>query len=246
VLNLSILVPAKTELTIPVSCVERGRWSYARQADFTASPQTMFARARAGKSDQVSRSLRESATRAADQSAVWRAIEEKMAMLRTPSATRAMSHSYEHARPILDDMAEAFPLAHNQRGAVFAIDGRIIGLELFDRASTYSMLVSKIVRSYGLDAVETTGANAAAATLEEASRFLWKLASSTVERYDALGLGSDWRLRSDELTGGALVTEDTCVHLAAFIQPKDGRAYDDVGRASEVRRRRDGGRTHVA
>ena len=59
VLNLSILAPANESITIPVSCVEAGSWSY-RSRKFSSSPRTMYAKARAAKSGQVSRSLSES------------------------------------------------------------------------------------------------------------------------------------------------------------------------------------------
>ena len=42
VLNLSILVPPHSESTIPVSCVESGRWS-RRSAHFGSAPRAHYA-----------------------------------------------------------------------------------------------------------------------------------------------------------------------------------------------------------
>ena len=48
VLNLSILVPAKTELVIPVACVEAGRWA-RRRSDFDVSEDIAFSELRQKK-----------------------------------------------------------------------------------------------------------------------------------------------------------------------------------------------------
>ena len=41
-----------------------------------------------------------------------------------------------------------------QVGAVFAIRGQIAGLDVFDSPRTWASLMPKLVRSYGLDALE--------------------------------------------------------------------------------------------
>src|SRR4051812_18959559 len=41
--DVTILVPSRTSLRIPVSCVEHGRWDHGRHADaFSAAPQTAY------------------------------------------------------------------------------------------------------------------------------------------------------------------------------------------------------------
>ena len=42
VLNLTVLIPAKSDVVIPVSCVEGGRWSYRSRA-FKTSPDAHYA-----------------------------------------------------------------------------------------------------------------------------------------------------------------------------------------------------------
>ena len=46
ILNLTLLVPAKTSLEIPVSCVEQGRWSH-RSREFASAERTFFSKGRA-------------------------------------------------------------------------------------------------------------------------------------------------------------------------------------------------------
>ncbi|MCB1843890.1 MAG: hypothetical protein KDI09_13080, partial [Halioglobus sp.] len=77
ILNLSLLVPARTSLHIPVSCVEQGRWS-RRTRDFSSSDRTLFSKGRARKAARVSENLRTSGARDSDQSEVWDDIALKM------------------------------------------------------------------------------------------------------------------------------------------------------------------------
>ena len=56
VLNLSILVPPGSSITIPVSCVEHGRWS-RRSARFASSPRANYPEGGAARMRQVTNSL---------------------------------------------------------------------------------------------------------------------------------------------------------------------------------------------
>jgi hypothetical protein len=64
VVNLTLLVPAHTVLTIPVSCVEAGRWHHVAP-EFASSGRAHFREGRAHKQAQVSMSLEVMAPRAA-------------------------------------------------------------------------------------------------------------------------------------------------------------------------------------
>src|SRR3989454_6475659 len=57
VLNTTVLVGAHSTVTIPVSCVEAGRWAY-RTARFAAGGTSLYASLRADKAAQVTDSLR--------------------------------------------------------------------------------------------------------------------------------------------------------------------------------------------
>ena len=56
IVNLTILVPGKTKVVIPVSCVEAGRWA-SMSDEFASTEQVMYARARKGKFAGVSASI---------------------------------------------------------------------------------------------------------------------------------------------------------------------------------------------
>ena len=65
IVNTDVLVPATAKITIPVSCVEAGRWSYSRHG-FHAGKMA-YRSARAAKCVQVHRSLQEDQGHRSDQ-----------------------------------------------------------------------------------------------------------------------------------------------------------------------------------
>ena len=56
-LNSSILVPAESEIKIPVSCTEQGRWNYSGDKHFESSGHVLESKTRARKMKSVSKTL---------------------------------------------------------------------------------------------------------------------------------------------------------------------------------------------
>jgi hypothetical protein len=213
VLNLSILVVGGKRLTIPVSCVEQGRWAY-RSPEFAAAKRTLFARARARKTQSVSHALRTHGERRANQSQVWADVAAKADGLCVWSASLAMSDIYVDRAAELDTYVHAFHSRPAQRGAVVAIGGNVVGVELFDSAAAFS----QYLEAYALDAIEREADELPAAASERDARaFLDLLWATHAERFKALGEGEDIRLTGQGIVGGALAAGGRLVHLAAFV-----------------------------
>ena len=138
---------------VPVSCVEQGRWHY-RSRHFESGGDPLFARARARKTRSVSASLRSHGSRYSNQAEIWSDISAKAACLRVESDTDSMADIYEQRAAQLEAYATAFAPQPGQAGALFAIEGRIAGLELFDAPATFASFLPRLVRSYALDAIE--------------------------------------------------------------------------------------------
>jgi ARG and Rhodanese-Phosphatase-superfamily-associated Protein domain len=216
ILNLTILAPAHTELKIPVSCVERGRWSY-RSGAFAAAPRAQFAAARAKKTAFVSSSLRETGRRVSDQQQVWQDIDGILCDLAVDSPTSAMSDVYESYSNDLDESVRALSPVEGQAGAVFAINGEMIGLDLFDHASTFRKLLPKLVRSYALEALTRREDGKSEAPEETAVHgFVNSVLEAKAERFAAIGEGEDVRIQESGLSAAALVARGRLIHICGF------------------------------
>jgi hypothetical protein len=228
ILNLTLLVPAKTSLEIPVSCVEQGRWSH-RSREFASAERTFFSKGRARKAARVSENLREGGYRDSNQSEVWEDISDKMHSMDVASSTDAIADAYEHFSVSVDEYVKAFHTSETQIGACFAINGKIRGVELFDVSGTCGKLMPKLIRSYALDAIEEQQ-EAAITGSQGIKDFLQAVAAAPTDSFEALGEGEDLRIHSDSIAGGALAARDRVVHLCAFSQESEAGTLDRTGR----------------
>jgi len=223
VVNLTILVPAHAELTIPVSCVESGRWR-ARSRAFSAAPRTQYAAGRMKRMSQVTASMLMSGDRRSDQSEVWADIAEKSARMSAPSPTGAMEEIFSRHSDFTERAVETLVPVERQCGALFLIDGRVVGFDLFDRAITLRRLLPKLVRSVALDAMDAEisvkrgdkSRPKPDLLLKVAEHFLERTSAAALHTAPALGMGRDLRLSSPEISGAALDVDDAVVHLSAF------------------------------
>lgn len=226
VLNLSILVAAGKKVVIPVSCVEAGRWQY-RGRHFTASRHKLYAAARAKKMAQVSESLRSARSRRSDQGAIWDDISEKMARMKAESSTASMEDIYVQREDDMESYVNAFAARPGQAGAVFAINGEVVGAELFDSPATFAKYFGKLLWSYAMDAVDVDEAKPVAPVEDAVRSFLSEMIAAAAQRFAAVGEGQDLRLTGERLAGGALVAGERVVHLAAFrVEPEARDRFD--------------------
>jgi hypothetical protein len=213
--NLTVLAPGKRTIPLPVSCVERGRWSY-RGREFTESPDVMYREARARKARAVSLNLNASGSRASDQGAVWSDIDVLSAKLACISPTAAMRDLSQSRHAAIDEYVGGIEVGDAQVGAIFAINGIAAGVELFDCSATLGTYMPKILRSYALDAIANQTSQTGTLTSDEARGFLECVLQHEAKSFPSIGLGEDLRLDSPNISGGALVFEGQVIHLAAF------------------------------
>jgi len=235
ILNLTILAPAHGEIEIPVSCVEQGRWRFD-SSHFEASNRSMFSELRAAKVAQVSMCLDVGRGAESDQHAIWQGLHEKAQRMGSDSPSGAMGGIYRRREADVDDYLRLARLVPGQVGAVFAINGRVVGLELFDADSTFGKYAQKVTSGYALDAIDHYTRLFPAARPEDASAFVERVVGSREQRFDGVGLGTDIRLDAPQLAGAALAVSDRLVHLCAF-DLNNGDRRETRGRRDHAFRR---------
>lgn len=234
--NLTLLVPAERTTIIPVSCVEAGRWSYSRP-DFAVTERVQYSRGRAARLRGVQESMRTSGTRVSDQGAVWDDLSDKAARMEAHSPTEAMSAIYERHEATLDDYVDKLSLEADQVGAIFVTGPGQFGMDLFDRHETFAAFFPKLVRSYAVDAMERPSARDGAAKPKEAYAFVDRLREGAFDVHPAVALGHDVGIVARGAIAGALVHQETALHLTAFSEPT--RATEDhPGAYASYRQRR--------
>jgi hypothetical protein len=228
VLNSTIMVAPGVTTTIPVSCVERGRWS-RKSRTFTDSDQVMTSSSRRSKMSRVTESLMRHRGYDANQNIVWADVDEVSESIGIKSKTSAMSDAYKEKRSSLNEYKESFPIVTNQCGMIAVIDGKVIGIDMVSRHNPFIDMHSKLINSYAMDAYRSQKQDI---NVAEASEFLDRLIRSIESVHASAGMGNDHRLSGKHIVGSALVVDDTAVHLTAFHKPeskKEKEKPEDFG-----------------
>ncbi|HXG43310.1 MAG TPA: DUF6569 family protein [Gemmatimonadales bacterium] len=215
--NVSVLIAARSTVRLPVSCVEQRRWAW-RTRFFADSRQTMPPCAHRQHIRAVHETLRRSGSFQGDQAAVWLAVDEQARRLRVRAPTLALDEVYAGHEARLARYEDGVDAQRDQIGALFAINGEFVSVQLFDAATTFAELQLKLVRSHALEALQREDESDALAEpgAAAADRFLAALSEAPVSRFAGVGLGENLRLESQAVTGSALVVEDRLVHLVAY------------------------------
>ena len=158
------------------------------------------------------------------------------------SPSMAMAAIYEKDRPSIQEYTKRFRLIESQVGAVFAIDGKVVGLDTFGKPGSFSKVFKKLVESYALDAVDLFDPDNEVKTLRsEVTDFMKASRGIQVESRPSVGLGNDCRLESKKVTGFALTLDGQILHLSIFAKANSQKQIKQTSRMERYsRRRRDG------
>jgi hypothetical protein len=216
VLNVSVMVPGRSEITIPVSCVEAGRWSN-RPAKFASGGSMSHGMLRKQMSRDSHRGYQSGGTPTSDQGKVWREVARKLHAMGSYSPSQEFDQVYQDHQSRLDLLLDRFAAPTDCQGAAFAIGGRVVGADLFDQAATLSKLWPKLIRAYALDALEQKPAESTALVDgPDLKKWIDAVVLAPLEKFQSPGAGQDLRFESPELAGSALVVDDQPVHVELF------------------------------
>ena len=238
VLNTTVLVPAASDIVIPVSCTERGRWGQVNRT-FKDSEVVMTAGLRAKKADSVRHSLVNEKVFLSDQSGIWDSIQRQQENLHVSAPTKAMRDSYQSKKDELDNRLVSFPCLPAQRGIMAIVNGVVVACDFVSYSPAYAKLHDKLAKSYIMESlVENESASSLDVNHLEAgaAAFLQNVVSCFATSFDSVGLGTDVRLNSPAVLGSSLVVNQTVVHLALFATPNQS-TVGSTGRMSSYRQR---------
>jgi hypothetical protein len=240
IVNTTILVAAGCEIVIPVSCVEPGRWTCKSEV-FSSKQRMMSPSIRQVKARDVNASLRSSGRYRSDQSAIWQEVAGLASRRGAVSESMDMDHVFDKEAPVIKEYLEGFTLVDRQVGAVFLVNGKVVGMDSFGQAATFSRVFKNLLESYALDAVDRFKKETDAGVGKKAASDVLAAASAAkTESRPSVGLGMDLRLESEMLVGFALEHESRVVHICLFPNAGNRKAEgpNRMARHSTRRQRR--------
>src|SRR2546427_1603388 len=212
VLNTTVLVGAHSTVTIPVSCVEAGRWA-CRTARFAAGGTSLYASLRADKAAQVTDSLRLRGRHQSDQAYIWKSLAARESELDTRTPLGAMHDVFERHDPTIAGAREALGAQPRQIGSLVYLSGRWVGLDVLGSQGLFRRVWPRLCAGYAADAIGRTGSEP---PKESPGAILERVASSPVSRMPAVGLGWEAPLDGGVVRGAALIAEERVGPLMAF------------------------------
>lgn len=238
IVNTSILVPARSTLTIPVSCMEAGRWR-AERADFEAGRAVFRARSRSRHKESVAMCLREEAAFFSDQGAVWSEVDETLMEFNTRSGTSDFREARRRADERIVNYEEHLRPSPTQIGAIFYGPQGILGCELLGSPQLFAKAFPKILKSFAFEVILTE--EMAPTACKEAEAWWETVLTAPVSSYASPGQGTDLRLETEGLIGSALAWQERIAHLSCFpkgVGNRDDRRRRETRRLTVSERRR--------
>jgi len=213
--NVTIVAGGGMETVVPVSCVERGRWAY-RSHGFTSSKRTVASRLRNLKAHRVAEILAHSWVAEANQGVVWKEVNVYLAKGHAASATQALDDVFTpHEDSVESVVAQLGDL--DAHGAMVALQGEIVALDLFDHGETFRKAWPSLLRGYAIDAILEERPRWEPLTRLGASTRLHDLsAQAVVTRQEVPGVGEYYTVRGPGVAGGIATHRGRVVHAALF------------------------------
>jgi hypothetical protein len=210
VLNTSVLVAAHSKTTIPVSCVEQGRWRY-RSRQFGSSGTHSSSKLRHILKSSVALSAVSGRGHGSDQSKVWGEVSRQMESLGSVSESAAMSDTYDSHRDHLAEFRQKLTYVGGATGLAVVVGKTLVAVDLFDKPATCRKAWDRLLSGSVLDALEA-GAAPRGAEADDVQDLLGRLRAGDWQQTPAVGEGEEYRSGSDQtfhasalLFGGAVV-----------------------------------------
>jgi hypothetical protein len=210
-IDTSILVPAKSGIPVPVSCIEQGRWDGARHSEpFAVSDHTADPALRALKRED---SNQLGAGGRPDQGRVWSEVGTRLGAFSVASSTDSLEDLFAMRSHRLDELKRPLFPEHGQIGAVVQISGRPVAPDLVSREEVYARLAPALNSGYALQAADAEPAKPDA---ERAERFLAKAVQSGRELAVNYGLGHAFTFSRKRAVGSGIEHAGELIAMSAF------------------------------
>jgi len=221
VLNTSVLVSPKSGVTIPVSCVEMGRWRYSKR-DFSDSEYNAPVYMRSEKAKSVKLNLNLENVFFADQSRVWDDVSDYEAVFNMKSSTSNLSDIFEDKKDDLNEFIKSFTPEKDSNGLGIFIHNNLLNLEIFNRSDIYNEYFTKLLKSAAFEAIhlkKTENTLTEAEALYKTNDFIDRITGLNYEIHQGAGAGTEKRfdtIDTNDMTGFELEYENKMIHFVAL------------------------------
>ena len=219
ILNTTILVPPQSEVVIPVSCIEVGRWGY-KSRRFSSKSRVIPASMRGAKAERMAFRLAENDEYDAVQSEIWNDVARYSNAREVSSETGALTDVLDRDSEQVEEYVEGVRAEDDWVGFAAYIEGELAGIDVFGQPASCAAAHERLMRSYGHETVlrseRSDRGRRQPHTEDDPIAFIRTVLSRPPSVHESPGVGDDLRYRGERAQGAALMYEDTLVHLMAL------------------------------
>ncbi len=231
-IEMPVLVGAGQEVRVPVSCVEQGRWDHGRRTEhFSPAPSAVAPKLRRAMRTEANALASAGAEARPAQAAVWFHVGGSLDEHSVESPSAALTDIYVSRRSDLDAVKQAIEVVDGQVGAVAAISGRPVALDLVSRPEVFADLLPRLLDGYALQALgaregrgaheplgahQPPGARELATDDDAAEAILCAALELPRGVLPTAGAGHAFALHCPELDGCGVQVEHELIALSAF------------------------------
>jgi hypothetical protein len=220
ILNASILIGSQKKTTIPVSCVEQGRWRF-KTMRFDSSGAYSPSKLRYALKMSVTGSLQKGQGHRSDQSRVWSEVATLQRTHGGLSPTMAMEDTFDSSRDKLAELQTRFRYVAGSSGVAIALGKQIVCLDLFDKPSTCQKVWDRLLSGGLLEALFAKSSDHQA-EISDVERFIADLGAAPWAVATPAGEGQEFRSATRQGTqASALCFAEQIVHGSAVAAAPD-------------------------
>jgi hypothetical protein len=235
VLNTSVLLAPNSKVTLPVSCVEQGRWDL-NFSDFKPSEFIAPQKLRANKAQTVKENREIRKTSMANQSMVWNDVADYAAIYKCKSPTGSLNDVYLDTGKDAENYIDSFKSQENSNGIGIFRDETLISADIFNRVDIFRQYFRKIIRSSAMEMLALKKKENKLSEIEAVFKLnslfdCIELMEST--SHPGIGVGEEKRFENEEITGLSLEFGKHIIHLTAL-----NHQHNKGNKGNNVRRNR--------
>ncbi len=216
ILNTSVLVGADTQLKIPVSCVERGRWQY-KSKQFGSAGTHSPSKLRHALKESVAHSIGSGAGYCSDQGRIWEEVDKQHIALGVASHTRAQSDSFAAHRERIRQVLEELPFPDGASGMAIGIGSRLVAIDVFDQSETLRRVWNRLLTGFVLETLDQDDDSGEVPHSSVEGLFAM-LRGSLWKSVQAVGEGEDFRTQIGNSFGSILAVDGVLVHGSVLVK----------------------------
>lgn len=217
-LNTSVLLAPNSTISLPVSCVEQGRWrrnSFKFDNSEFISPSGL----RAKKAKDVKDCLQKEEHFYARQEGVWDDVALYSLAADCNSETGNLADVYEDKKSDFDEFTDQFTPAGGANGIAVFINKKLLNVEIFNRCDIYKEYFPKLLRGTVMETymIKPKGDPVTEAeAFYKTSELLDKIEELPSEIHKGVGVGEENRFETDKITGFKLRFNEHLIHFTAL------------------------------